>query len=127
MLSESLPPATLLTRKWPIAEKRRIVELTLQPGTSVKSVAEEYQLDTSTLSQWRTHYRKGLLEQMPRTKKAKNRQTDFLPVTINAAPTIKGSAHAIVTIQISSEVSLKIEAETLDYSALGTLIAQIRQ
>jgi transposase-like protein len=33
-----------LRRSWPLAEKRRIVELTLQRGVSVQSVAKKYHL-----------------------------------------------------------------------------------
>jgi transposase-like protein len=36
-------------RRWPLAEKRRLVELTLRPGASARAVADEHGVHQNTL------------------------------------------------------------------------------
>ena len=42
-------------------EKRRIVEATFAPGTSIARVAREYGVNSNQVFQWRYEYRKGIL------------------------------------------------------------------
>jgi transposase len=50
------------TRVWrTVAEKRRIVELTLQPGMSVARVAQSEGVNSHQVFQWRRAYRQGTL------------------------------------------------------------------
>ena len=50
------------TRVWrTAAEKRRIVELTLQPGMSVARVAQAVGVNSHQVFQWRRAYRQGTL------------------------------------------------------------------
>ena len=49
-------------RKHSIAEKRRIVELTLQPGASVSIIARRHDVNANMVFCWRRLYRKGLLD-----------------------------------------------------------------
>jgi transposase len=50
------------TRVWrTITEKRRIVELTLQPGMSVARVAQAEGVNSHQVFQWRRAYRQGTL------------------------------------------------------------------
>ena len=44
-----------------VAEKRRIVELTLLPGQSVARVAQAESVNSHQVFQWRRAYRNGLL------------------------------------------------------------------
>lgn len=44
------------------AEKRRIVEESLQPGVSVAATARKYELNANVLFGWRRLHRQGLLE-----------------------------------------------------------------
>lgn len=44
-----------------IADKRRIVEATLAPGTSVARVAREYGVNANLVFGWRRLYQRGLL------------------------------------------------------------------
>jgi hypothetical protein len=46
----------------PVAEKRRIVELTLCAGTSIVSIAREHGVHENTLIRWRALYRAGKLD-----------------------------------------------------------------
>ena len=51
------------TRKqWPVAEKRRIVELTLEPGASVAHVAQAEGVNANQVFQWRRAYHSGDLQ-----------------------------------------------------------------
>jgi transposase len=59
---EPLPrlPATGL-RRWPVSVKRRIVEETFIPGSSVSIVARRYDVNTNQVFTWRQQYRRGEL------------------------------------------------------------------
>jgi transposase len=62
-----------------IAEKRRIVELTLQPGMSVARVAQAEGVNSHQVFQWRRAYRLGELVE------AGERASSLLPVVMSAA------------------------------------------
>ena len=44
-----------------IAEKRKIVELAMQPGASVARVAREHGVNANLMHYWRSFYRQGRL------------------------------------------------------------------
>src|SRR5271166_2598780 len=49
-------------RKWrAVAEKRRIVEQTFEPGASVAKVARAHGVNANQVFAWRRQYRQGLL------------------------------------------------------------------
>src|SRR5208283_210853 len=48
-------------RRRPVAEKRRIVEETLEPGASVARVARAHGVNANQVFAWRRQYRQGLL------------------------------------------------------------------
>ncbi|HEX9842177.1 MAG TPA: transposase [bacterium] len=48
-------------RRWPEAERRRIVEETLRPGASVARVARAHGVNANQVFAWRRRYQKGLL------------------------------------------------------------------
>lgn len=67
------------TRRFrPIAEKRRIVELTLEPGASMAVVARAYAVNANQVFSWRRAFERGEL-----TEPAA-RSTALLPVTVSA-------------------------------------------
>ncbi len=45
-----------------VEEKRRIVEATFAPGTSIARVAREHGVNSNQVFQWRYEYRKGTLD-----------------------------------------------------------------
>jgi transposase len=45
--------------RWPVADKRRIVELTFAPGASVARVAQAEGVNSHQVFQWRRSYRQG--------------------------------------------------------------------
>jgi transposase len=48
-------------RRWPEAEKRRIVTETLEPGASVSVVARHHDVNANQVFSWRRQYHEGLL------------------------------------------------------------------
>ena len=61
---DSLAVATMeepKRRRRSIAEKRRIVELAMQPGASVARVAREHGVNANMVFYWRSQYRRGRL------------------------------------------------------------------
>lgn len=63
--------------RWAVEEKRRIVELTLEPGASVARVAQTEGVNANQVFQWRRAYRDGALP-------AAGASTALLPVVIGA-------------------------------------------
>ena len=49
-------------QRFPVEEKRRIVEATLRPGASVARVAREFAVNANQVFAWRRAYKQGLLE-----------------------------------------------------------------
>ena len=62
-----------------VAEERRIVELTLQPGQSVARVAQAENVNSHQVFQWRRAYRAGELVE------AGGHASSLLPVILSAA------------------------------------------
>jgi transposase len=65
-------------KRWPLAEKRRIVELTLQPGASVALVARANGVNANQVFAWRRAWERGELRG-PSVAAA-----GLLPVTVSA-------------------------------------------
>ena len=78
-----------------VAEKRRIVELTFQPGQSVARVAQAEGVNSHQVFQWRRAYRAGELVV------AGEQASSLLPVIVSMA----GSAELVERRQIVSQES----------------------
>jgi transposase-like protein len=121
-------------RRLPLSEKRRIVELTLHDGASLRSVAREQGVNRNSLYQWQALYRAGKLnaERAPRTRAVAAKAT-FLPVTIAATgralqpPGTQSSASSIVQLMLASGATLRIETGALDAGLICALVAELRQ
>jgi transposase len=76
-------------RRWPAAEKVRIVRETLRPGVSVAEVARRHELNANLLFGWRRLYQRGLLgrgsEAVP---------TRLVPVTVSATEATSSTSSA---------------------------------
>ena len=68
-----------------IAEKRRIVELAMQPGASVARVAREHGVNANMVHYWRKLYREGRLGEN------KGNSVHLLPVSVSESPAATSS------------------------------------
>ena len=108
-------------------EKRRIVEATFAPGTSIARVAREHGVNSNQVFQWRYEYRKGILG--GRSKPA----TKLLPVVV-AEPEVASSISAVtpqsndcgaIRIEFSGGVSVHIGRDT-DLHLLRAVVEMLR-
>jgi transposase len=75
-------PATLKRRRYSIAEKRRMVEESFQPGASVARVARAHGVNANQVFGWRRLYQRGRLGGNARPAQP----AQLLPVTISDSP-----------------------------------------
>lgn len=76
------PPAQPKRRRYSMAEKRRIVEESFQPKTSVARVARAHGVNANQVFSWRRQYQRGRLGgAVPAAP-----STELLPVTITETP-----------------------------------------
>ena len=61
MVAAVAPHQGASRRLWPVFEKRRIVELTMREGASIRAIAREHGVHPTSLSHWRRRYRAGTL------------------------------------------------------------------
>jgi len=128
-----------LRRRWAPAEKRRIVELTLQAGASVAAIARENGVNRSNLRQWQLLYRAGKLDLQGKSASAVADPTTtarFVPVKVvrpvRRSPT---AAHAdssicggvVVQLVLVTGVTLRIESSALDAAFVCSLVAELQR
>ena len=124
-------------RQWSLAEKRRIVELTLVAGASRRSIAIEQGVHLTSLSRWKSLYRAGKLEAQPtaRVRPAAPSAT-FLPVSI--APAVRASQRStpgrdayarssVVQLMLASGATLRLETDGVDAALVCALVAELRR
>lgn len=135
MAASNAPNQRSPRRRLPFAEKRRIVELTLREGASVRAIAREQGVNRNSLYQWQALYRAGKLtaEPTPRTRTVASSAT-FLPVTIApVADTRRRVADSgvrgcsIVQLMLASGATLQIETSALDAGLICALVAELRR
>ena len=108
-------------------EKRRIVEATFVPGSSIARVAREHGVNANQVFQWRYEYRKGTLGVRQQG------QTKLMPVTVAAEPnsvTLPGIAPVTATsgsihIELPGRAVISVEAGVdpeLVRTVLGSLL-----
>jgi transposase len=119
-----------------VAEKRRIVELTLQPGTSVAKIAQAEGVNSHQMFDWRRAYLKGKLE--PKGQ----RSAALLPVvlspagasavTVDAAVTGKSSIKPMaampggtIHVELSGLVKIRVESG-VDAALLRAVLESLR-
>ena len=115
-----------------IEEKRRIVEESLVPGTSVAMIARKYEVNANQVFSWRRLYQQGLLEvrdagvalammpvrlaeEEPSGKRRAKRKT----VT---PPTRRSKTESAIEIEFAGGQRLKIQGQ-VDATALAQIIA----
>jgi transposase len=90
-------PAASKRRRYSIAEKRRMVEESFQPGASVARVARAHGVNANQVFSWRRLYQRGRLGANTRTAPA----VELLPVTISDAPTAPVTTPAATPSSVS--------------------------
>ena len=112
-----------------VSEKRRIVELTLQPGMSVARVAQAEGVNSHQGFQWRRAYRQGGLDE------AGSGCSALLPVVLaergkKAAESGEGRAPVSIAgaihIELPGGVSIRVERGS-DLGLLQAVIERLRQ
>ena len=137
MAEPKAPKQRALHRRWPLSEKRRIVELTLHEGVSVRAIAREHGVHPNSLRQWKALYQTGRLGlRAPATPRTRIRASSpqFLPVTITSAthaPQPARGSHAcrcsVVQIALPSGATVRIETGLLDAALVCALVAQVQR
>ena len=124
-------------RRWPPAEKHRLVELTLRPGASVGAIAREHGVYPNSLRQWKALYLAGKLEpeSAPRIT-ALAASATFVPVTIvpamprlqpAARPDAAARGNGVVQLVLGSDITLRIETDALDAALVCAIVAELRR
>jgi transposase len=139
MASTESPTQRAPRRRWPPAEKRRIVELTLRAGVSVSAIAREYGVHPTSLNHWKALYRAGKLDAQvksaPRVPGPAASAT-FVPVNVLPAmrrpqPATRSDAAAarsgIVQLVLASGATLRIETGALDAALVCALVAELQR
>jgi transposase len=114
-------------RRHPLSEKRRIVELTFQPGASVAQIAQVNGVNANQVFKWRRAFERGELAELS------SQSTALLPVTVSALceattrevsaqpqPATSGSIH----IEFPGRASISVECGAdpiLLHAILGSL------
>jgi transposase len=114
-----------------VAEKRRIVELTLQAGASVARVAQAEGVNSHQVFQWRRAYRLGELVE------AGERMSSLLPVVMAAAdsrsrverqPTVSqelASPSGAIQIELPGRATIRVERGA-DRAVLLAILESLR-
>ncbi len=131
----SAAPHRRAARRLSLAEKRRLVELTLRAGASVLAIAREQGVSRNSLYQWQALYRAGKLTTEPRSRaRSVASSATFLPVTIAAtgrAPQPSSGSHSgalsVVHLTFTSGATLRIESDALDAGLLCALVAALQR
>jgi len=119
-----------------VAEKRRIVELTLQAGASVAKVAQAEGVNSHQVFDWRRGYLKGKLE--PKGQKSAAllpvvlSPADASAVSVDAAVTEKSSIKSLaampggaIHIELSGRVKIRVESG-VDVALLRAVLESLR-
>jgi transposase len=88
-------------------EKRRIVEATLVPGTSIARVARENGVNANQVFQWRHEHRKGIGWAASQTR------TELLPVTLAVEPDSMMAPEAMPVAASSGSIHIELPGRTL--------------
>lgn len=116
-------------RRHALSEKRRIVELTFQPGASVAEVARANGVNANQLFGWRRAFERGeLVEPVSGT-------TALLPVTVSAgcespirkaAPQQQTSARGSIHIELPGLALISVERGA-DAALLRSILESLRK
>jgi transposase len=116
-------------RRHPLSEKRRIVELTFQPGASVARIAQVNGVNANQVFKWRRAFERGELTE------PYSESTALLPVTVSApseAVTREASAQPLpatsgsIHIEFPGRASISVECGA-DPILLHSILESLRK
>jgi transposase len=94
-------------KRWSVAEKRRIVELTLEPGASVAHVALAEGLNANQVFQWRRAFHSGDLQS--------GSSTALLPVVVSEA------ASSVAELEPTPAITQNVSSEAYAAQPSGAI------
>lgn len=114
-------------RRWPLAEKRRIVEETLERGASVAVVARRHAVNANQLFKWRGEYARGALgaAKVPALAAVKVVETSAAASPRRRALAGAQVASGAIEIEIGIDVRLRVLG-TPDAATLATCLRALR-
>jgi transposase-like protein len=126
-------------RRWALAEKRKIVELSLYTGASVAAIAHEHGVSRNSIRLWQSLYRAGKLDLQKKPASVVPGPTasaTFVPV--NVVRSVRRSpmtAHAdsqisggvVVQLMLASGATLRIETGAIDATLVCALVAELQR
>jgi len=98
-----------------VAEKRRIVELSLEPGMSVASVAQAEGINANQIFSWRREYLDGQLVEREETA------TSLLPVVM-ASDNLEADAELVAAV--SPVVSIPVGSIRIDFHGRASITVE---
>lgn len=106
-------------RGWSIAEKRRLVELTMAPMSSVAEVARAYNVNANQLFTWRRSFERGKLSEP---------STALVPVTVSEPeePVTTVSSSGSIHIEFPDRALISVERGA-DARLLQTILESLRK
>jgi transposase len=122
-----------------MAEKRRIVELTLRPGASLVAIAREHDVNPNNLYRWRKSYRAGQLDAPVKSAvrlAGSAASATFLPVNVVRAarrpqapvrPDESASGSSVVELVFATGATLRLETRALDAAFVCALVAELQR
>ena len=117
--TEGLVPERRVRRWRSVAEKRRIVELTLVPGASVALVARSHGVNASQVFKWRREFERGELSE-PLSASA-----SLLPVVLAGGDKPQASS-ACIHIELQGRALISIESGA-DPALLHAILESLRK
>lgn len=120
----TLKAATKQTRRrYTIAQKREMVESTLEDGQSVSVVARHYDVNTNQLFRWRKQYRDGLLGEAHGIKllSVEVRETPVPVVADAAVKPLSAVADGTLEVVLSNQRRLRISGSVCQQSLVTIL------
>ncbi len=130
MAASKAPNMRAPRRRVPLSEKRRIVELTLREGASVRAIAREHGLNRNSLYQWQALYRAGKLGEQSAQRGVATSATTFLPVKLAPevhVPNPLDRSVNVVQVMLASGATLRIETGALDAELICALVVQLQR
>jgi transposase-like protein len=138
MAATESPTQRAPRRRWPPAEKRRIVELTLRAGASLGAIAREHGVHPTSLNHWKALYRAGKLDaQVKSTPRVPDPAASAKFVPVNVLPAVRrlqaathdaaASRSGIVQLVLASGATLRIESGALDAALVCALVAELQR